>query len=257
MARRSHHYLDRVLRRRSLRRWSLAARNAETAELNDLRLDLDEARSLRQHLDKIIFVAESRLAEPRIGSTTFERPDGTDWSWRPDLWRGPLAQKGKASIENRTPLGDDVTLFHDSTICELTARQLRNQGISDLSPFSLKLDTFRFPGSFLSLVIDMPEESCQGLKRRHIFRLSVTLELEHPIEVFARLNIRHGPNTEQIVRELPKGEAERFVEFDLAYSKLNEKRVEAMWVDLIFDKPVMNEIVVRDLTFSRYPRAEL
>jgi len=47
------------------------------------------------------------------------------------------------------------------------------------------------------------------------------------------------------------------VEFDLAYTKLNEKRVESMWVDLIFEGPEMNQVTLRDVTFSRNPRAEL
>ena len=47
------------------------------------------------------------------------------------------------------------------------------------------------------------------------------------------------------------------VEFDLAYTKLNEKRVEAMWIDLIFEGPEMNQVTIRDITFSRHPRAEL
>ena len=47
------------------------------------------------------------------------------------------------------------------------------------------------------------------------------------------------------------------VEFDLAYTKLNEKRVERIWLDLIFEGPEMNQVTIRDLTLSRYPRAEL
>ena len=50
---------------------------------------------------------------------------------------------------------------------------------------------------------------------------------------------------------------EVMVEFDLAYSKMNEKRVEKLWVDLIFEGPEMNQIILRDVTFSRRPRAEL
>lgn len=249
--------MNRILYRRSLRRWSQAARGADSADLSDLRRDLDEARKLRQRLDEVVFVAESRLSEPRIGSTTFRRPAGTDWAWRPELWRGPLAQKGIAGVESRAKLGEDVTVFHDCKVSELTLRQLRNQEAADLAPFGLRLDIFGFDGSFLSLVMDLPEEACRGLRRRHIIRMDAILTLERKIEVFARLNIRHGPNTEQIVRELPVQSTETFVEFDLAYSNLNEKRVEAMWVDLIFDLPAMNQAVVRDVTFSRYPRAEL
>ena len=83
------------------------------------------------------------------------------------------------------------------------------------------------------------------------------VETEKPLEIFARLNVRHGPNSEQIVRELPLDQKEVRVEFDLAYSNLNEKRVEKAWIDLIFEGAEMNEIIIRDLTFSRRPRAQI
>ena len=47
------------------------------------------------------------------------------------------------------------------------------------------------------------------------------------------------------------------VEFDLTYTKINEKRVEKLWIDLIFEGPEMNQIILRDVTVSRRPRAEL
>lgn len=93
--------------------------------------------------------------------------------------------------------------------------------------------------------------------RCHLLRMEVIVEVEKPLEIFARLNVRHGPNTEQIVREQPLSDDKIMVEFDLAYTKLNEKRVEAMWIDLIFEGPEMNQVMLRDLTFSRNPRAEL
>lgn len=241
----------------ALRRWRAAAQAAPKEELSTLRSLRNRARQMRQVIDEVTFVAESRLALPRIGSSAFPRPAGTDWSWRPQLWRGPLTQKGLSGVASKTTIGDEVTIFHDCRISELTWRQLRNVREDDLSPFALRMDVFRFDGSFLSLVVDMPEAACAGLKRRHLMRLGLTVDLEKPLEIFARLNIKHGPNTEQIVREMPLHEAEVFVEFDLAYTKLNEKRVDRMWVDLIFEGPEMNQITLRDVTFARYPRAEL
>ena len=44
------------------------------------------------------------------------------------------------------------------------------------------------------------------------------------------------------------------VEFDLAYSQLNEKRIERAWIDLIFENPQMSQVILRDLTFGRRPR---
>jgi len=103
----------------------------------------------------------------------------------------------------------------------------------------------------------MPPEGTEGLRKRHLVRVDAIVELEKPLEIFARLNIQHGPNTEQIVRELPLNSGDIFVEFDLAYTNLNEKRVEKMWLDLIFEGPEMNQITLRDVTISRRPRAEL
>ena len=241
----------------SLRRWSRAARSAQDTDLTVLRAERNKARRLKAHLDRLIHVSESRLALPMIGSTAFPKPFDADWDWRPQLWRGPLAVPGISSVANKSMLGNEVTLFHDCQHSELTLRQVRNLRESDLAPFGLRLDVFNFDGSFLSLVVDMPEEAVQGLKRRHLIRIDTIVEMEKPLEIFARLNIKNGPNTEQIVRELPLGAEEVMVEFDLAYTKLNEKRIEKMWLDLIFEGPQMNQITLRDLTFSRRPRAEL
>lgn len=154
-------------------------------------------------------------------------------------------------------LGHEVTLFHDCRFSELTLRQLRSQRESDLAPYGLRLDVFKFDGSFLSLVIDLPPEAVQGLTKEHLIRLDAVVEMEKPLEIFARLNIQHGPNTEQLVRELPLHEEEIMVEFDLAYSRLNEKRIERAWIDLIFEGPEMNQVTIRDVTFSRRRRAQL
>ncbi|MCF2871735.1 DUF6478 family protein [Octadecabacter sp. G9-8] len=249
--------LEKVLLRRARAFWSRAAMSAGTTDLSLLRGQRNEARILRHKLDELTHQADSRLALPRIGSMSFPKPAGTDWSWRPQLWRGALPFKGLSAVESKTMLGDEVTIFHDCQISELTLRQLRNTREADLAPFGLRMDVFRFDGSFLSLVLNMPQSACDGLMRRHLVRMEAIVEVEKPLEIFARLNVRHGPNTEQIVRELPLSDDKIMVEFDLAYTKLNEKRVEAMWIDLIFEGPEMNQVTLRDVTLSRNPRAEL
>ncbi|MBW3241709.1 hypothetical protein KUV57_03215 [Epibacterium sp. DP7N7-1] len=249
--------LERVLNTGAMRRWRAAARAAATTPLARLRRQRNDARKLRMHLDQLIHTADSRLALPMIGSSYFPRPHGTDWSWRPELWRGPLPVAGVSSVPSKTRLGSEIQMFHDCAISELTLRQLRNTREEDLAPYGLRMDVFKFDGSFLSLVIDLPTEAAIGLTRQHLVRLDCIVESEKPIEIFARLNIKHGPNTEQLVRELPPGETQFSVEYDLAYSRLNEKRIEKAWIDLIFEAPDMNQVVLRDLTFARFRRANL
>ncbi|WP_226624117.1 DUF6478 family protein [Alloyangia pacifica] len=250
-------WVQQALQAASLRRWSRQAGAAPDMPLAELRTQRSAARRLRARLDDLLQVAEERLALPLVGNQAFPRPADADWAWRPELWRGPLPKPGIASVPNKSKLGAEATLFHDCPRSEITLRQIRNLREADLAPYGLRLDVFRFSGSYLSLAVDLPAEACAGLGRRHLIRAETIVEMEKPLEIFARLNIRHGPNTEQIVRELPLNAEEISVEFDLAYTRLNEKRIDGMWLDLIFEGPEMNEVILRDLTFSRRPRAEL
>lgn len=249
--------LDRLWHRGAVRRWRRLADTAQTLDLESLRHVRGRAWQMRRHLDRVIHQAEHRLALPVIGSTALRRPMGADWVWRPALWTGPIPVPGMASVPGKAEIAAGATLFHDCRRSELTVRQIRNTREQDLAPFGLRMDVFRFDGSFLSLVLDLPPSAIEGLRLRHLIRVDAIVEMEKPLEIFARLNIRHGPNIEQVVRELPLAAEEVMVEFDLAYTKVNEKRVEKIWIDLIFEGPEMNQIILRDVTVSRRPRAEV
>lgn len=257
MARTIDRFLDRFWHRGAARRWARLAERAGAMELGDLRVLRGRAWEMRRQLDRVLHEAEGRLALPVIGTNAILRPMGCDWAWRPGLWRGSIPVPGLASVPGRTKIAPGATVFHDCLDSELTLRQIRNTRETDLAPFGFRMDIFRFDGSFLSLVIDLPEEAVQGLKLRHLIRLTTIVELEKPMEIFARLNVKHGPNLEQILREVPRTEGEVMVEFDLAYTRMNEKRVEKAWLDLIFEGPEMNQIILRDVTLTRRPRAEL
>ena len=258
MASRLGRIANRIFYRGAMRRWRKQAARAEALDLGSLRRVRTRAREVRRQLDRVLYVADSRLTLPLISSNAMQPPLHSDWSHRPSLWRGPINPPGLASVRSKAPLDQEVTIYHDCKISEVTLRQIRNTSEIDLSPFGVRMDVFRFDGSFLSLVVALPDSAVEGLQRRHLVRVSAQVELEKPLEIFARLNIKHGPNTEQIVRELPvvHRDDEAYVEFDLAYSKLNDKRIERMWLDLIFEGPEMNQITIRDLTLSRRPRAD-
>ncbi len=249
-------FVRRRLHTRSLARWDAAARDAEKLDLSLLRQMRSQARQMRRRVDLVTHIADGRLTLPRIGSNAIRKPAQADWAYRPELWRGPISPVGISAVENRTRIGNAATIYHDCAISELTLRQVRNTREGDLAPFALRMDVFKFDGSFMSLVLDMPESAVDGLRRNHILRMEAEVETEKSLEIFARLNIKYGPNVEQVVRELPLDGRDIFVEFDLAHTKVSEKRLERMWLDLIFEGPEMNEINLRDITFSRRPRAD-
>ncbi len=256
MLNRLREFVRRRLHVRTLARWDAAAQKAERVDLSLLRQMRSQARQMRRRVDLVTHIADGRLTLPRIGSNAIRKPAQSDWAHRPEIWRGPISPVGMAAVENRTRIGNITTLYHDCTISELTLRQIRNTREGDLAPFGLRMDVFKFDGSFLSLVIDLPEDAVNGLRRNHILRMEAEVETEKPLEIFARLNIKYGPNVEQVVRELPLDGRETVVEFDLEHTKISEKRLERLWLDLIFEGPEMNEINLRDVTFSRRPRAD-
>ncbi len=250
--------IDKLMHKRFLRHWQQAARQAGQADLLTLRRKRDDARALEHELRRFLNVAEGRLRLPLRGTNAIERPIGTDWAWRPEIWRGPLAPPGIAAVGNGVSYGDEARIFHDCPRSEIILRQVRNDGCEDvLAPFGLRLEAFAFEGSFLSLALDLPVESLGGLEKDHVFRVTIDRMTERDIEIFIRLNIRHGPNTEQLVREMPPGAGDGMVEYDLAYSRINEKRVEKIWLDVIFENPQFNRIHLRDLTVVRRVRAEI
>lgn len=240
-----------------MRRWGRFRDVASKIDLKTLRSVRSKARKERRLLDQVLFIADERLTLPLIGSNAIVMPLHADWGYRPDIWKGPIAPFGRAAVPPNTRFGDEMTIHHDCKVSELTIRQIRNTKEDDLAPFGFRMDVFNFDGTFLSLAVALPKDAINKLQRRHVLRLETHLEFEKPVEIFARLNIGHGPNVEQMVRELDRGKSHAVVEFDLAYSEINEKRVEKAWVDLIFDDPSMNQIIIRDLTFYRRPRAEI
>lgn len=249
-------FVRRRLHSHSLKRWDNTARAAKTVDLSLLRNMRAQAKQMRQRIDQVTHTADSRLTLPRIGTNAIRKPSQADWAFRPEIWRGPINPVGIAAVETKSKIGNSATLYHDCKISEMTLRQVRNTREGDLAPFGLRIDVFKFDGSFLSLVIDLPGSAVKDLRRNHILRMTAEVESEKQLEIFARLNIKNGPNVEQVVRELPMNSNDMTVEFDLTHTQISENRLERMWMDLIFEGPELNEINLRDITFSRRPRAD-
>lgn len=252
-----HGLTGRFLHRRSLARWKAAARDVNNADLDTLDTQTKMAQQALRRLRQFQTKAQDRLNLPRSGADTFPRPPGTDWSWRPEIWRLQYPEGGIAPARAKDNMTNEVVIFHDCKTAEVSLRQFRNLRETDLNPYGLALDVFHFDGTYLSLVIEIPNSSCEGLRKNHLVRLSTLITRERPTKIYARLNVKHGPNTEQVLLTLPDEDEETMVEFDLAYSQLNEKRADRMWLDLMIEDPAMNRITFRDLTLCRYPRANL
>lgn len=247
-------FLEPLFHRRTLRRWEKLAEIARTANPETLRTLQGSARAIGLRAATVNHIATTRLT---LGSGKMGLPPSTDWACRPGPWAGPLSPSGFAPAHKSTEIGEGVTLYHDCKKLSLSVRQVRNTGAGDMAPFGLQMDVFDFDGSFLSLVVRAPESGVTGLKKKHILRLSLNIDSERALEISARLNLKNGPNTEQVSRPLDQSSGQCMTEFDLTHIPFNELRLAHMWFDLFFESPSMNQILIRDLTLSRHPRAEL
>lgn len=260
MAIRPGKWLERKTRERAARQWTALAGGVETLPSARLRHLREEARALRGSLDRFLIGADRRAARSRAALDALHLPGGTDWRWRPGFMAGQVSPRGLAGPEAGDRLGEGAAVWHDCPERALILEQQANGGATDLSPFGMRLEVFGFAGSFLSLSIDLPESALQGLTRSHVLRLETGIIAERALEVYARLNIGHGPNTDQATLQLRRFEpghySRQVTEFDLAYIPMNEKRLEKIWLDLIFEAPRMNAVEIRELFFSRHLRAQ-
>jgi hypothetical protein len=213
--------------------------------------------AMRGEVERLALSAEAELFA-RVGNLDgVARPDQCDWAERAGPWRTRLARRGHVDFASPLALGAGVTLFHDAAHADLCLRQEAVRPGRRGSAFGLVLEVYRFDGSFLSLVQDLPPAALLGLTLGHFFRVQLTVEREQPIEIYARLNIQHGPNQEQIVRQFAFSGDNGLAEFDLAYTKINERRIEKAWLDLILEGPEMNRIAIWDMVMLRAPRADV
>lgn len=261
MAFRPRAWIRRKAHERVAAEW--AAMPARAARMGTDRLaDLaEDARGLRRNLDLFLLAADRRAALSRVVLDTLPLPGGTDWRWRPGFMSGRISPSGMAAPESGASLGDAARLFHDCPNAALMLQQVQNTRITDLAAYGLRLEVLGFAGHFLSISVDLPQEALDGLTRNHVLRLETVIEIESEGDIYARLNIGNGPNTDQLLRHLGgmrTGQPNHHVtEFDLAYTEINENRLEKIWIDLILENPVMNAVHLREMIVSRHPRANM
>jgi len=202
-------------------------------------------------------ISAARLCNLSGQITPANLPPSTDWWHVPDVMAGPILPAGSAPVKSETKIGRDLALYHDCRTPCLAIRQFHETDGKTGATFGLKLDVFEFDGSFLSLVVQPPETAIEGLLKSHLIRMSLCAQSELPIEISVRLNIKNGPNTEQVSHDTTCCPDGSNIDFDLEYMPFKEGRATQMWFDLFLKTPPMNLITITEITLSRHLRAAL
>jgi len=181
----------------------------------------------------------------------FHVPPKTQWGFTPQL-HSEIAQDGiYGNIMTGTALGPQVTLHHGGDGSQFSIRQTDDYGAG------LVFDFGDFAGAFFSLAFEIPAEGVQGLGRQDLLRFVLRTQTAEPFEAYARLNLCHGPNTEQIVRMINIGAGESFAEFDIFYTEYEPKRAASAWIDLIINDPAHKRVTLEEVIILRRARASL
>ena len=242
--------LDRVFHRSDLRRLEKQRAALEEASLDDVQTIERRARQVGKAAASLQRAASLRLRDDLQPDV----PQGTTWFERASAWTAPLQRQSWCPVASSTPLGPGLTVHHDANVADISLRQ-DHASAAGSAPFAISIDLLDFDGSYLSLALALPSEVAQSLTKGDLIRLSMSAQIERDAPVFGRLNLKQGPNTETIVREIEVSRRDAWVEFDLYYLEFEREQISDAWLDVIFEAPAMNRILINDLYVSRRPRA--
>lgn len=179
----------------------------------------------------------------------FDLPPKTQWGYTPRLWSSS-AHEISGNILTGTELAENVTLHHDGTGSNFTIKPpLENVGLD------FEFDNFN--GSFISIAFGFPETAAKSIGRHDLLRISMNSNADESFQAYARLNLRHGPNNEQIIRMIDIGDGESFAEFDIFYTEFEPSRASDAWIDLIVNEPGGRKFSLTDVVIIRRVRASL
>ena len=148
----------------------------------------------------------------------FHVPPKTQWGFTPCLQNGVTQDGISGNILTGTTLGPHVTLHHGGGGSQFSIQQTDDYGTG------LTFDFEGFTSDFFSLAFELPLEGVLALGRQDLLRFVLNTHANVPFQAYVRLNLCHGPNTEQVVRMIDIGEGESFAEFDIFYTEFEQKR---------------------------------
>lgn len=181
----------------------------------------------------------------------FQIPPKTQWGFTPKLQDGIGRDGISGKILTGTSLGQHVTLHYEGEGVSFTIQRPEDYGTGLVFEFG------EFVGDYFSLAFELPRSGVLALGRQDLLRLNLRSHASEPIKAYARLNLCHGPNTEQIVRMIDVGAGESFTEFDIFYTDFEQKRATSAWIDLIINEPAYKVITLEEVVILRRARASL
>lgn len=218
---------------------------------------LDRARrELLSKLGRVEQHLDLAMAQARSGDNFGARPARCSHSYRAGMMGDKIVPASLANIKNDTQIAPDTSMYHDSTVNEISVRQVPNLNSKSHAPYGLQTDILGFDGSYLAFSVTLPAAVGTGLKENEMLKVDLRCRSEHSIPSYLRLSAKDGPNVKTLSKEVKADGHSARINFDpleLLPSESNEK----IWIDLIFNQPTYNGLKIEEFTIHRTFKAEM
>ena len=212
--------------------------------------DLSAFRQLtlrrRAELDRIAMKVEARLTRAGDGVTPGA---GAAWSHRPDIFLLPQDQTIWTNPASGLRPGAGLSVYHDSDGGAFTLAQRPARGKGSTLRYELFFESYEFRGSYLSLAMGVPEH-LRRPKAGEVLAVEIDVAASRNIKAFLRLNMKTVQTSDVLHADGAIGEGRARFEFDMSFAAFEPSEKDQLWLDIIFDRPRMVEMSIRDLTLS-------
>lgn len=215
--------------------------------------DLAEIGAQAKTMEKLVARVKTSLAK-RYADVHAQLPDAPPRSEEqhvPGPWLMRVSPCRVFPGRGQTRLGE-VELFHDGQICEVTCQQAVFE-----DELGVDIDALGFDGSYVSMVLQTPAGFRENLTRSTLIGATIDARDETNAPLHLRLNVRHGPNIERMVREVEVNRGRQMIEFDIFHTDVEPSDISEVWLDLILNNVRMNRFVIRGVQIFRRPRAHV
>ncbi|GHA48023.1 hypothetical protein GCM10008927_11210 [Amylibacter ulvae] len=201
--------------------------------------------------------AVEQLSTTLTDQIALNAPSKTDWCKRPKTWSASQSRLPIANAEKTQKICDSVILFHDCPLGNIQLEQTTSSQNETTANFALSIKVGKFEGSYLSLVVTLPNDAIIDLSPNHILQSNLLIDCDPSMDIYARLNLQSKSGTQQIIRTFDPTDLGHLVNFDLVGHITQVRVIDKSWIDVSFDNPENQTIVLHDLTCFRRRRAAI
>ena len=199
-------------------------------------------------------LGKAALSE-RIERATIRKPARCVLSYRADMHCHENAVTSLVGAAGGVRLGQDMHLYHDCALQEITIHQLPSQKKTVGAPFRMALDILEFKGRYVSFSLELPKDKFASLGRDEVIKIVLTARSENPMAAVVRMNFECGPEVKS--QESHAELAGKSVELSFDPTELELSGIGKIWVDILLNAPRYQRVVFDDIVAHRCLKPEI